>query len=174
MKINDLQVLTVECAEKINELLGQEAINLDNIKSVEYNSRLKNALGRAIKNRYLGTFNIEFSKAYFTFEGTSLEEKTSVVYHELVHTIQGCFNHSNTFNNVCRRIERHTGIKDIAGAKKKSTNGYRKSNSKYQIACTKCGVVGFRHKTMIRGAQVGIVPRYSCRCGGTLEQTLNN
>ena len=174
MKIQELRELTVSCASEINDILGQEAIDINNITDIRFNSRLKNSLGRAIRNRFKGSFDIEYSKDYFTFEGTTLESKTSIVYHELVHTIKGCFNHGNTFNRVCRAIERHTGISDIAGARKKETIGYKKSNSKYKIACTTCTVEVFRHKTMIRGRQEGIVARYSCRCGGSLIQTLNN
>jgi hypothetical protein len=178
MNIQELRSLTHECAKKINDILGKDIqgnypVNMDNITGIKYNGRLKNTLGRARLNRFKGTFDIEYSRNYFTFDGTPLESKTSVVYHEIIHTIQGCFNHGDTFNRVCRRIERHTGITDIAGARKKETSGYRKSNSKYKIACTVCDVEGFRHKTMIKGQQEGIVPRYSCRCGGSLEQSLN-
>jgi len=173
MDIRELKALTHKCAKEINNIVGYDAVNMDNIRNIKYNGRLKNALGRARRYSFSGEFDIEFSKSYFTFDGTSLDDKTSVVYHELVHTIDGCFDHGYRFNNICRAIERQTGIEDIAGSRKKDTSNYRASNTKYQIACTRCDVKAFRHKTMIRGRQEGIVERYSCRCGGKLEQTLN-
>ena len=95
MRISELHNLTIKCAVNINEALGYEAIEIRNITDVTYNARLKRSLGRAIKNRFTNKFRIEFSKKYFEHNGTSLDDKKSIVYHELIHTIDGCFNSFN-------------------------------------------------------------------------------
>lgn len=177
MRISELHNLTIKCAVNINEALGYEAIEIRNITDVTYNARLKRSLGRAIKNRFTNKFRIEFSKKYFEHNGTSLDDKKSIVYHELIHTIDGCFNHGHKFNSISYLIERKTGVKDIAGRFKKDDNGFRKANAKYTITCKSCGNVGYRHKTMLRytNRKEGRVHGYGCgKCGGDhLEQSIN-
>ena len=174
MTNTELHKTVLDCALKINEITGRDLVDIKGILAISYNSRLKSCLGRARMNRLLGTFTLEFNKSYFTFEGTLLEDKIAVIYHELVHTIDGCFNHGNKFNAICRQIERVTGINDIAGSRKKTgTKDYRKMEAKYKINCTSCDMESYRHRTMIRGRQTGLVHNYRCRCGGTLTQSLN-
>lgn len=178
MTNNELYNTVLDCALKINEITGRELVNIKGILSISYNSRLKSCLGRARRN-LIGTFMLEFNKSYFTFDGTLTEDKIAVIYHELVHTIDGCFNHGNKFNAICRQIERVTGINDIAGSRKKTgTNEYRKMEAKYKITCECCGTETFRHRTMIssyRGnaPQEGKLFNYRCKCGGDLYQTIN-
>lgn len=177
MTNKELNELVGVCKATLNTQWGRTIVS-ENIIGVEFNSRLKRSLGRAIINHHTGSFKLEFQKKYFDSKDVSLEDKKSVIYHELIHTVKGCFNHGNIFNNIAVTIERVTGCTQIAGRTKSTPTEYKKSNAKYQIQCQTegCDVVGFRHKTMLRGRHEGHLVGYVCKkCGGhNLHQSLTN
>jgi len=173
MSRTEINTITVTSAMRLNELLGYKAVDVDNILSVDFNSRLKSSLGRAIRNRLTGSFRIEFSTLYFNHKDTTMNDILSVVFHELIHTVDGCFNHGDKFNSISRLVERKTQLTEIAGTTKKDTGDYRKNTAKYKVVCQAdgCDVIDYRRKTMHRGLSTGMVWNYRCSCGGSLKQT---
>lgn len=121
--------------------------------------KLKSSLGRCHKinddyyqiqlSQYLLDCDIQFIK--------------NVIAHELIHTVNGCFNHGLSFQryvNLINRLFPHYKIE------LKNTNKQFSQNVKYKykITCLKCGNVFYRHK----------LPKHHDRlshgqCGGKLK-----
>jgi predicted SprT family Zn-dependent metalloprotease len=137
------------------------------IDSIKYNSKLKRVLGKCIRKG--STFSIEFNKSYFESSAVSKDAKLKTIYHELVHTIEGCFNHGEKFKSIGRTIERYTGISGVYNRTTATDVKYKEETYKYKIACTTCGNETFRHRTLknVIGTKVT-----GYRCGKCSSPTL--
>jgi predicted SprT family Zn-dependent metalloprotease len=175
MTNTELITMVKECQATLDTVWGRPIVS-PKITNVSFNPRLKRALGRAIYNSLTGGFRIEFSTAYFNSPHITMESKKGVVYHELIHTVDGCFNHGGKFNAIAVTIEHMEGISGISGTHTATPDKYRASVKKYKITCMNdgCNTIGYRDRTLISGRQEGQVLNYRCSsCKGTLYQTVN-
>jgi predicted SprT family Zn-dependent metalloprotease len=172
MTETELKDLVQQCAKTMSGIDG-DWLKRGAVKGIKFNSRLSRALGRC-KRR--GTkFYLEFSTKYFDYEGTTDEEKRSVIYHELVHTVDGCFNHGEKFKLVGRKIERATGVTQIH-TRTTETGDFKKDTYKYRVDCGYCSRVTYRQRSMGSSDRRGYIDNYRCgACGESLlKQSLNN
>lgn len=94
----------------------------------------------------------------------------STIVHELIHTVEGCFNHGPKFQEIARILSSAYDIELGTRASKNEmalSEEYRISKAKYIIRCKKCG------QTILRERATRIVKlpmTYSCGCGGDLER----
>ena len=93
----------------------------------------------------------------------------STVVHELIHAVNGCYNHGSKFQTIAKELSKAYNIELGTTASSKEmemTNEYRLSKAKYVIKCTKCNCMIFRYRA------VGVVKntdKYRCgECGGNL------
>ena len=106
---SDLEEL-IYIYEKAKEIF--EELNIDDklgdIKAVLFKPNMSNAVAccRRLGNGY---FQIEFSDKIFNTLNDN--GKLSTMMHELIHTIDDCFNHGKVFKHYAQMLTNHTGIK---------------------------------------------------------------
>ena len=92
----------------------------------------------------------------------------STIVHELIHTVEGCFNHGKKFHSIANWLSRVYGIELGTRASKNEmelSREYRISKAKYILQCKKCGQIILRqHASRL----VKLPMFYSCGCGGDL------
>lgn len=108
---------------------------------------------------------------YFAIEITDLGlhgDVKSTIVHELIHTVEGCFNHGPKFQEIARILSSAYDIELGTWASKQEmalSEEYRIAKAKYVIRCKKCGQLILRQ----RATRIVKLPMtYSCGCGGDL------
>jgi predicted SprT family Zn-dependent metalloprotease len=164
MNHTELKTMVDDCANKINSIQSG-LIDMSKITDIKFNSRIIRALGRC-RRINKKTYILEFSSTYFNSEHITVEEKLHTVYHELIHTIDGCFNHGDNFKRVGRMIERSTGIKGVGErVNTSSSKEYKQATYKYKISCNGCNTVSFGNRSMGKTIN-GYSKNYFCKkCG---------
>ena len=92
----------------------------------------------------------------------------STIVHELIHTVEGCFNHGKEFQSIANWLSRVYGIELGTRASKNEmalSEEYRIAKAKYVIKCKKCGQIILRQRAT---RLVKLPMTYSCGCGGDL------
>lgn len=70
------------------------------------NSRYKRCWGKCYRDDYEGTFRIGISTRLLDANPESVKD---TVYHEVIHTITGCFNHGPCFKSVAKKCNDQFG-----------------------------------------------------------------
>ena len=108
---------------------------------------------------------------YFVIEITDLGlhgDIKSTIVHELIHTVEGCFNHGKEFQSLAKWLSSVYGIEIGTRASKNEmalSEEYRIAKAKYVIRCKKCGQIITRQRAT---RLVKLPITYSCGCGGEL------
>lgn len=102
---------------------------------------LKSSLGRChkIHDNY---YQIQLSKYLLDCDTQFIK---NVIAHELIHTINGCFNHGYNFQryvNLINKLFPHYKI-ELRNTDKQFSQNIK---YKYKITCLKCGSVFYRHR----------------------------
>ena len=102
---------------------------------------LKSCLGRChrITENY---YQIQLSRYLLDCD---IQLIKNVIAHELIHTVNGCFNHGSSFIRYTNLINK---IFPQYKVEVKNTNKQFKENIdyKYQLTCEKCGAIFYRHR----------------------------
>ncbi len=167
MTTTDLKKVMTDCTEMINDVVGEGTIFRNIV--VKFNKRFTHTLGRC-SNSHVGSL-IQISEKYYNHPTTTDDDRYSLMFHELMHSVKGCANHGKRFNDLCRQLEEATGVKQIAGSKFKTHSEYNKdtrTKHKYMLECDECGKQYFM-KRLRGGKEDGIDYRgravhYKCRC----------
>ena len=108
---------------------------------------------------------------YFAIEITDLGlhgDVKSTIVHELIHTVEGCYNHGPKFQEIARFLSSAYNIELGTRASKNEmalSEEYRIAKAKYVIKCKKCGQIITRQRAT---RLVKLPMTYSCGCGGDL------
>ena len=108
---------------------------------------------------------------YFVIEITDLGlhgDVKSTIVHELIHAVDGCYNHGPKFQEIARLLSSAYNMElgTHAGASEMElSREYRISKAKYVIKCKKCGQIITRQRAT---RLVKLPMTYSCGCGGEL------
>ena len=92
------------------------------------------------------------------------EQIKNTLLHELIHTIDGCFNHGSNFKKQAEIVNKLYGYNVQRG------NSYQEFknqlNFKYEVCCTNCGAKNryFKKTNVVKHPSL-----YHCSCGGKLE-----
>ena len=95
----------------------------------------------------------------------------STIVHELIHAVNGCYNHGSKFQTIAKELSKAYNIElgtTASDKEMKMTEEYRLSKAKYVIKCTNqnCNCMIFRYRA------VGVVKntdKYKCGyCGSNL------
>ena len=92
----------------------------------------------------------------------------STIVHELIHTVEGCYNHGPKFQEIARFLSSAYNIKLGTRASKNEmalSEEYRIAKAKYVIRCKKCGQIITRQRAT---RLVRLPMTYRCGCGGDL------
>lgn len=111
------------------------------------------------------------TNGYFVIEITDLGlhgDVKSTIVHELIHTVEGCYNHGPKFQEIARLLSSAYNIELGTKASKNEmalSKEYRIAKSKYVIRCKKCGQIVTRQRAT---RLVKLPMTYRCWCGGDL------
>ena len=158
--MRDLQKIARECMTELDNL----GIEYGNIKSFEINTRAKKRWGqcKAVTDGY--TINISIR---LLDEDTPLKSLKETVFHEILHTCKGCFNHGEMWKRYALKINKAYGynIKRCTSASEKGVERITEAKQiKHKFVCENCGQVINRLK---ESKFTKYYTRYKCSaCGG--------
>lgn len=162
-----------EAIQTVKEIFERNNIEapFNRIRNIKWNGRIKNKLGYCRYSARLNVYEICLSKVLLNI---SKKKIISVLAHEIIHTVDGCFNHDLKFVNISNMLNKaenldinvtdeRTNIEEALESVGKLTCMY-----KYEVYCPKCGA----HIKYVSKGNADIVknPEYYRHrsCGGTL------
>lgn len=156
-----LVAVATECMEHLDAL----GIQYGNVRDFTINTRAKSRWGQCAKRP--DGFYININEALC--DGNHEDGLRATLFHELLHTCDGCMNHKSKWKDYADRVSKATGLKitrtDSAADKGFDSTAMPGRKNKYQIFCPNCGLVGTRQK---RSRVVKLIDRCRCTiCGST-------
>jgi len=171
LKLNQLEY--EEYNGRLVQMMNESIIQLkhmgipvsDRIRGIEPNSRAKKRLGSCRKiSEPLGTaFRIDISTELYKADDDKLK---TVLMHELLHTVKGCFNHGKKWKLMAATVNREMGLNIKTTAEMPAGSESNTSNPvyRYKIVCQSCGNTSYRVK---RSKVIEHPENYRCaKCGG--------
>ena len=149
--------------QAINEIeaLG---ITVGNIEpTVTVNKRYTRALAKCQKTMKNG--NVVFKISLSETIALNPEEVMNTMCHEVLHTVDGCFNHGPLWKTYANKVNKEYGYK----ISRVSRGDYKvRPDYKYEVTCDKCGVVVGRNRMsgLFKAPSL-----YKCKCGGHFVRT---
>ena len=153
--------LDIYVREKVDDLRSI-GIATGDIKNVEINTRATRRLGLCRKEP--DGYVIEISK--FILNDINTLENT--VYHELLHTVEGCMNHGSKWKSLAEKVNKvyNTNISRTSAATDDMKQEYI-NKIKYKATCQGCGQEILRQK---KSRFIAEIERYNCgRCGSKFK-----
>ena len=160
----DLWKIAVECIEEL------EAINIQvgKILSFEINYTANRRWGQCCrKPNGWHTINISYKLLANDVDIKALKD---TLFHELLHTCDGCMNHGTRWKNYADRVNKAYGynIKRCTSAEEKNIEDDREKLAKYKFVCEDCGQVIYRQKASNFTKNYNL---YTCgRCHGKFKR----
>ena len=161
----DLWVIATECMEEL------EAINipLGKILSFEINYRATTRWGQC-RRKPSGWYTINISHRLLA-DDVDIKALKDTLFHELLHTCDGCMNHGARWKNYADKVNKAYGynIKRCTSAEEKNIERTEK-NIKHKFICKDCGQVITRQRDSKFTKHYDL---YRCgKCGGKFEKVL--
>ena len=172
--MHDLNSVLAECYQTLNAL------------SIEYSAHILVKMDPEMKKHRWGLCHREqigpFEYAYTITiapvlfdECVPIDSLKRVLYHELLHTVNGAFNHQERrWGRFAKKVSEATGLsidKRVSPARLGIDLGYRNDPSvKFMCQCDKCGTQFVRYRKCSLVEKVG---ELRCMCGGKYFVVLN-
>lgn len=134
--------------ERFQRLLREARAEMDSlnipyakyINYIEVNTRAKGRWGQCKKRD--GKFSINLSSELLKTNSKAIKD---TIIHELIHTVDGCFNHGQKFQFYANLMNKNFGysISRVSTLEEKGFNReeYKKNISfKYTVKCDNCGI----------------------------------
>ena len=139
-RMEKLNRLYVRCRTNMEKI----GIEVGNVTKLEILGKTGNVGGYCIKDG--DGFVIQISNVYLDDCPDEIGE--TVVYHELVHTVPGCYGHGDKFHGLLEKIhkEYHT-INNLYSRVSPEENGYILKKAKWAYRCGTCGWMQVRTGT---------------------------
>jgi len=142
--MKDLQKIFKECLKECDDL----KIEYGNIIGITINTRAKRRWGRT--HRVIDDFYIDIS-AILLRDDVSDEATKDTIIHEILHTVDGCYNHKAKWQAMADKVNKAYGynIKRCTSAKEKGIDSSLmevEHHKTYIIKCEKCGIEAVRHR----------------------------
>ena len=139
MDVHSYSIIDVkkEMMECINILLNM-GFEVHIPVGVDFNSRLSKTLGRTIRKR--GVYRIEVNPTFLKV--ASAQNVHSMIMHECVHCVEGCFNHGTAWKSVAAKVVSkypQFAIKRTCNDEEYGKIYESKEAYNYQICCADCG-----------------------------------
>lgn len=159
----NLNLVLKSCENKLDNL----NIPYGNVIEIVPNTRAKKRWGQCVRTN--GVYKININAGLLN-ENEPLEALECTVLHELLHTVNGCFNHGDKWQNLANKVNRTYGynIKRCSSAAEKGvSDSICGSREEYKIAvkCTSCNSV-WKYKRNSKTVEACRYNRAKCSCGG--------
>ena len=155
----DLRNIDIPISRNINPNLGVNGRALS-----RWGKCTKEVSAVTVTHRY----TIEVSKRLATHD--TLPGLKETIYHELLHTVEGCMNHGQKWKSYAKRVYRMLGVEittKSSAASKGITDEQLEATFKYAVQCQSCG-------NTVRKNRMANVIKYPdwflCKCGGKLKR----
>jgi len=148
-----------ECSYKLKNI----GIKTGNIINIKINDRATRRFGCCIIKD--NGYEIEISK----FILGDINKLTNTIYHELLHTVPGCFNHGNRWKQLVNKVNSaySTNISRASSKIPETLKNEILKRAKYEVICKSCGTKIYRQRT---SKLITHTDRYKCgKCEGELE-----
>lgn len=144
-------------------LLDSYGIKYGYITDISVNTRAKSRWGQCRRTRdYLGNYkySINISNRLVQDDVSDIALMNTLV-HELLHTVEGCFDHTGKWKTLADKIT-NTSELTIKRTDSCEEKGLEEKPKKYAIQCTKCNHIFERDRMsdVIKNPQ-----KYRCSCG---------
>lgn len=167
----EMNILFEQCKADLNAL------------NIEYKSIEKFSLKRLAANVYGYTDCIVtggITRYEITISNLFMDKRVSenavkgILFHELLHTVDGCVNHDGKWNTLAKMVEaKFPGCPILQSGNNSGIpfevfqENYYKGKAKYLLRCNKCGEMFFYRKLTN-----GILHHkdMTCNCGGKFEE----
>lgn len=164
--MKDLTSLLAICKSELDAL----GIKYGKVRNISVNIRAKCRLGQCKKVGFK-LFDINIS-AVLLEDGVDDQITLNTVMHELLHTVDGCFNHIGKWKKYAEYINQKLPQYNIKRLAKESETGIHIERKepvyRYILRCTNCGQEIKRQK---KSKVITNYKRYRCgKCGGRLEK----
>lgn len=155
--MRDLIDFTIQCMNELDKI----GVPYGNVIDVTINTRAKKRWGQCRK--VPGGFTININ-AVLLDEKNDVDGLKNTIFHELLHTCPGCWNHGTQWKVYAAIVFRKLGynIKRTSSAAEKGVidEPEVEHKPKYQIVCNSCG------KTWERYKMCKVIQNINrCRCG---------
>lgn len=146
--MRNLNAIAHECESDIVAL----GISIGKIDNYTINTRAKSRLGQCVK-KSCGRFDINIS-AVLLREDIPIDELKSTLYHEILHTCYGCFNHGARWQELAHKASAAYGVEVSRTASKTEKSAQilteervaKRGQPKYRYQCVDCGCVIERYR----------------------------
>lgn len=149
----------------------QQAIQLVKNMDVDVPNNIKTKVRTYKAVSYAGQCRIKDEQFEITISEYHLNNGYQPVFetmiHEVVHTVDGCWNHGRKWQHIIDKINRKYGY-NISTCGHHNLRAIAQSDAKYQIQCTKCKNITYLHK-FIKVVQFPEL-YYCAKCHGTLKR----
>ena len=153
-------------ANKCMSMLDNIGIEYGTISKWEINSRAIKRWGQCKKRNDNFIISISSKLLEDSVDNKALE---TTVLHELLHTVEGCLNHGNKWQNVANRVNSRYGY-NIKRTTSSEEKGIERTPYTYMVKCKDCGCEIGRYKM---SSVISHPQNYRCgSCGGKLERVL--
>ncbi|MCF0258496.1 MAG: SprT-like domain-containing protein [Erysipelotrichaceae bacterium] len=170
MEFHD-EALKREILEAVS-VLERMGIKPGTIRKVTISTRMSRTLGKTIvKDWKKGEFEIRFSSILLDPDCPETI-RLSTIYHELLHTSDGCFDHGRLWKRYASAVSKLTGleISRVADGNQIPAHVRQKTpqrQPKYLIVCPRCG---FQQTRKQMSPVLKNLKNYRCpRCHGNLK-----
>lgn len=159
--MKDLLALAFQCMNELDELKIQYSTNI----RWNVSDTFIRKWGQCEK-RPDGTFVITVASRLLQ-DGVDDDALKTTIMHELLHTVDGCYNHGAKWKALAEDVHEHYGYKIKRTADFKD-EGVEEIEPKFIIQCKKCGVQVKRYKN---SRAIQRYYQYKCaNCGGSFER----
>lgn len=166
--MRNLEEIFLECESELLSI----GIVCGRVDKITVNTRAKSRFGLCKK---VGKDSFEISIAAALLEESSeLSCLKNTIVHELLHTVEGCFNHKGKWKLLAKKVNTELEGYDVKRVASFEENGVklRKADPqfKYCLKCESCGAEIYRQR---ESKAVKNYKRYRCaKCGGRLTRIL--
>ena len=138
--MRNLDYYAIMCIRDL-EIIG---IQPGNITKFIVNTRAKSRWGQCkrLPNR---TFEININSDLLR-DDIPVDGLKSTLYHEILHTCDGCMNHGEKWSSLAEKVTRYYGVKVTRtdsylskGFTEEQANEYKERKVKYRFVCAGCG-----------------------------------
>lgn len=150
----------------VNEIRSIGIIPSDKISRRVLIAEKGRFFGRCSREKSTGRFTIILHKAMLEADEHYVKETLA---HEVLHTVDGCFNHSPMWKSYARYVtlQLKYSITTTATAAEKGITDEMLIKVNYVVKCNSCG----KESKFQRLSKVVKHPElYRCKCGGTLRR----
>lgn len=166
-KIQKIETIAYECMDELYAL----GIEPNYVDEYTVNTRAKSRWGQTkrITTNGIATYRIDIADCLVRDDAPKGALKETVM-HEIIHCVDGCFNHGENWKRVVAMVNKeygyHIGRTDTYKDMGFETNPLKREHkAKYRVICNKCNHK-WDYERASKTVQICRENRAKCSCGG--------